>query len=91
MNEKHSLDHLRIDRRAVTVGQAASQDIAHPPATGPRRLPKGGDATLTNDRFWRKADIGLTRAEWPLWGKADIPGKLPVDTQPRRLQVDQVR
>ena len=27
---------------------------------------------MPNDRYWRKADIGVTGAEWPLWRKADI-------------------
>ena len=27
---------------------------------------------LSNDRFWRKADIEPVGDEWPLWGKGDI-------------------
>lgn len=27
---------------------------------------------LADVRFWRKADIGRARPEWPLWRKVDI-------------------
>jgi hypothetical protein len=50
------------------------------------RLRPGLGPSVTNDRFWRLADIGLTGAEWPLRPKADIPGeRLPSEIWAQNL------